>query len=140
MMARFGRAVFLVLAMALMSTFTFAAFFQSEQSQQNKDKSKDKDKDKGKPADNKGQQQGQQKKDDQLFGGSIGVKSSRKSSDSATMGFNGIGPDGSVETAMLNASPNGADEAAAQGVSFYGVDHSQLTTFIKEGNLKEKGK
>src|SRR5437868_4667334 len=85
------------------------------------------------------QQPPQQPQAQPLFGGQLNLKSSHQSKDSATLGMNGIGPNGEVDEARLKESPTSEDYSKAQGVSFYGVDHSELQTFIKEGNLKEKG-
>lgn len=70
-----------------------------------------------------------------LFGGKVGLKSSRQSKDQATLGFNGIGPNGQVEQGALNAATtsNAAQKAAA--LSIYKVPASEVDAFIKEGNL-----
>jgi hypothetical protein len=70
-----------------------------------------------------------------LFGGNVNLKSSRQTKDSASLGFNGVDPNGQVAKSFLTASPTGADAAKAQTVAAYKVDLAELNKFIQDGNL-----
>jgi len=70
-----------------------------------------------------------------LFGGTVGLKSSRQTKDSASLGFNGVDPNGQVAKSFLTASATGADVAKAQTVGTYKVDPAELNKFIQDGNL-----
>ncbi len=70
-----------------------------------------------------------------LFGGTIGLKSSRQTKDSATLGFNGVDPNGQVQKSFLTASATGADAARAQQVAQLKVDPSELLQFLRDGGL-----
>jgi len=73
-----------------------------------------------------------------LFNGQLGVRSSQKSKESATMGFNGIDPSGKVERKMLAANPTAANVAQVQGMSALRPDPAVLSAFLKSGGLKAK--
>src|SRR5579859_1338453 len=62
---------------------------QQPQSQQSQDQKKKEKK--------KKQEQNKQQQPKPLFGGKLGLKSSEQSSNSATLGFNGVTPTGEVE-------------------------------------------
>src|SRR5436190_2540998 len=49
-----------------------------------------------------------------LFGGTLNVKSSRQTKDTATLGFNGVDDNGKVQKSFLSAQASGADTAAVQ--------------------------
>ena len=70
-----------------------------------------------------------------LFGGSLNLKSSRQSKDSATMGFNGVDPNGQVQKSFLSAAANNTDRGKAQQMAAYKVDPQELAQFIQEGEL-----
>lgn len=70
-----------------------------------------------------------------LFGGTLTLKSSRQTKDSATMGFNGVDPNGQVQQAFLNASPSPDDMAKAQLVAQYQVNAADLSAFLQQGDL-----
>lgn len=72
-----------------------------------------------------------------LFGGSLNLKSSQKSKDTATLGFNGLDPNGQVEKSVLASSPTDADQKKAEQVAGYKVDSNELQAFIAEGKLKK---
>ena len=74
-----------------------------------------------------------------LFGGQVNLKSSRQSKDTATLGFNGLDPNGQVQKGFLAAAPSGADVAKAQQLSRTGVNPSELTAFLQEGGLNALG-
>lgn len=70
-----------------------------------------------------------------LFEGKSTLKSSRQGKETATAGFNGIGPDGSVQSSVLNSSPSPADAQHVAAMASTNSDPSELAAFTKEGNL-----
>jgi len=70
-----------------------------------------------------------------LFGGTIGLKSSRQTKDSATLGFNGVDPNGQVQKAMLSAAATPADAIKAQQVSQVTITPADLLQFLQDGGL-----
>jgi Ni/Co efflux regulator RcnB len=92
-----------------------------------KDKSAGQDKDKD-----------QQKTDDSGFGGTLTTKSSKKTTDTATLGFKGVGPDGQVDPEKLKESPNGDDERVAQLMSAVKTNPDETKAFIDNGKLKSR--
>lgn len=70
-----------------------------------------------------------------LFGGSIGLKSSRQTKDSATLGFNGVDPNGQVQKSFLSAAVTPADALLAQQVAQNTVAPADLVQFIQDGGL-----
>lgn len=70
-----------------------------------------------------------------LFGGSIGLKSSRQTKDSATLGFNGVDPNGQVQKSFLTAAPTGDDAAKANQVATLKSDPNELNQFVQDGGL-----
>jgi len=70
-----------------------------------------------------------------LFGGTIGLKSSRQTKDSATLGFNGVNPDGTVQKAMLAAAVTPAAAIDAQKVGQIAVTPADLVQFLQDGGL-----
>ncbi|HWH56083.1 MAG TPA: hypothetical protein VN682_00560 [Terriglobales bacterium] len=89
------------------------------------------------------QQQGNQQQQQQnagaapapLFQGQSTLKSSRQGKETATAGFNGIGPDGSLQSAMLKANPTPADAAHIAAMASTVTDPAAVAAFDKEGNL-----
>ena len=81
------------------------------------------------------QQQNNGDKPTPLFGGSIGLKSSRQTKDSATLGFNGVDPNGQVQKAMLSASVSPADATKAQQLAQTTVAPADLAQFLQDGGL-----
>jgi hypothetical protein len=82
--------------------------------------------------------QGQQNNGDKptpLFGGSIGLKSSRQTKDSATLGFNGVDPNGQVQKAMLSGAATPADAMKAQQLAQTTVSPAELVQFLQDGGL-----
>lgn len=118
--------------MALTSGAAAVPLLQQQQQQAPKDQSKQQPQ----------QQQQQAKPSDKkqpapLFGGSLNLKSSQKSKDTATLGFNGLDPNGQVEKSVLASAPTDADQKKAEQVAAYKVDSSELQAFIAEGKLKK---
>ena len=70
-----------------------------------------------------------------LFGGTIGLKSSRQTKDSATLGFNGVDPNGQVQKSMLTAAATPVDAMKAQQVAQIAVPPADLAQFLQDGGL-----
>jgi hypothetical protein len=121
-----------------------SASFQQPQTPQSGPAQTDKDKKKDGTKDSKnaqGQPQGQTppaNKPAPLFGGSVNLKSSRQSRDVATLGFNGLDPNGQVQKNFLTAAATGADTARAQQVTRTTVNQEDLTAFLQEGSLNQQ--
>ncbi|HWZ99433.1 MAG TPA: hypothetical protein VN025_16875 [Candidatus Dormibacteraeota bacterium] len=88
---------------------------------------------------NPNQQQGNQPnngdKPTPLFGGSIGLKTSRQTKDSATLGFNGVDPNGQVQKSFLTAAVTPVDTVSAQKVAQTTVAPADLVQFLQDGGL-----
>jgi hypothetical protein len=108
-----------------------------QQQQQNQQDQKDQQQ--GGNQQQSNQQQGNQQnngdKPTPLFGGSIGLKSSRQTKDSATLGFNGVDPNGQVQKSFLNAAVTPADAMKAQQLSQTTVAPADLVQFLQDGGL-----
>ena len=70
-----------------------------------------------------------------LFGGTIGLKSSRQTKDSATLGFNGVDPNGQVQKAMLSAAATPTDAMKAQQMTQIAITPADLAQFLQDGGL-----
>ena len=70
-----------------------------------------------------------------LFGGSMNIKKSSQSTDSAALGFNGVDPNGQVQQAFLNAQPTPQSQAKAQAMAGYRPAAADLTAFEQAGGL-----
>ena len=70
-----------------------------------------------------------------LFGGSLNVKSSRQTKDTATLGFNGVDDNGQVQKNFLSATPSGTDTSAVQKMAGVVVNPAELDDFIQQGGL-----
>jgi len=70
-----------------------------------------------------------------LFGGSIGLKSSRQTKDSATLGFNGVDPNGQVQKSFLNAAVTPVDAMKAQQLAQTTITPADLVQFLQDGGL-----
>jgi hypothetical protein len=73
-----------------------------------------------------------------LFGGQLNIKSSDRSKESATLGFNGIDPDGKVDAKMLATNASADDAAKVQAMDAARPSSDQLDAFLQEGGLKKK--
>jgi len=73
-----------------------------------------------------------------LFGGKLGTRSSQKTKESATLGFNGIDPSGKVDAQMLATSVGANDEAKVRNMANSAPTPAQLDSFIADGGLKKK--
>lgn len=126
------RGILLVAFALLLACLLWAAPQQgSDQGQQDQSSQKKKKKT------GQQQQQQQQQQDQGPLGSGqqVGGKSSKQKVDSATLGFNGIGPDGSVDQAKLKTPPSSDDYEKAAEVKEYSVAPADLTKFIVDGNL-----
>lgn len=93
------------------------------------------EKGKGKDKDKKEEKKPEEKKDEPLLTKKIGLKSSRQSQDTATLGYKGIGEDGQVQKAALDAgiAVDGTQKAAA--MASYTLPAGEVDTFVKDGKL-----
>ncbi|MBK9166773.1 MAG: hypothetical protein IPM24_04840 [Bryobacterales bacterium] len=92
------------------------------------------------------QQTAQQKKDPAaeepkakpapLFGGQLGIRSSQKTKESATLGFNGIDPAGRVDQQMMATYPKDEDEEKVKALAKQRPGDEEVKSFIAEGGLK----
>jgi hypothetical protein len=72
-----------------------------------------------------------------LMGGkSLRLKSSRQEKDSATMGFNGLDPQGKVEKSMLASAATVVDLVNAKSLVAFAPVQKELDAFVQDGNLK----
>jgi hypothetical protein len=116
----------------LVAFVALAAPQQTTQSNQDKSQSSDKgDKNKQPPPPDKNEPA-------PLFGGQIGVRSSQKTKESASLGFNGIDPSGKVQQSVLSASPSGASVAQVRNLDATRPTRVELAAFIREGGLKAR--
>jgi hypothetical protein len=72
-----------------------------------------------------------------LFGGSMSIKKSNQSTDSAALGFNGVDPNGQVQQAFLNAQPTPQSIAKAQAMAAYRPSAVDLAAFEQQGGLTQ---
>jgi hypothetical protein len=84
------------------------------------------------PADQPGDQQ---RRPAPILKGKVTLKSSKQTTDTASAGFNGVGPDGKVKEAMLAANPSEASRQKAARLSLAEVDLADVQTFAKDGKL-----
>ncbi len=66
----------------------------------------------------------------------VTLKSSHQGQTTASAGFNGVGPDGKVQDALLKANPTSDDSQKAMQLSIYSVSDKDLQAFADEGKLK----
>ena len=111
---------------------------QSPPNQSNGSASQQKQQDKGSSQQQSQPQQSQQAAPAPLFQGKATLKSSRQGKDTASAGFNGIGPDGNVQNSVLNANPSPSDAQNVAAMAATSVSSTELSEFIKQGNLNGK--
>jgi hypothetical protein len=70
-----------------------------------------------------------------LFGGSLNIKTSRQTKDTATLGFNGVDDNGQVQKTFLASTATGDDTAKVQKLTTYAVSTAELDEFILQGGL-----
>jgi len=123
-----------VLAIALLLAASTVALAMAQSQQKQKPAQKQQP-----PAGQPAQQQPADQTDEDApkanFTGQITATGSRNNKDTASAGFKGVGDDGKVTTAALNASPTTADTNAALQLSLVGVSDADLQAFIKDGKL-----
>jgi hypothetical protein len=73
-----------------------------------------------------------------LFGGKLGTRSSQKTKESATLGFNGIDPSGKVDAKMLATTATSEHQAKVKKMSDTAAKPAELDAFIKDGGLNKK--
>jgi hypothetical protein len=73
-----------------------------------------------------------------LFGGKIGTRSSQKTKESATLGFNGIDPSGKVDQQMLATSATAEHQAKVKKMADLTPRPAEIDTFIKDGGLNKR--
>ena len=71
-----------------------------------------------------------------LFGGQLGIRSSQKTKESATLGFNGIDPAGRVDQEMMATHPRNEDEEKVRALAKQRPADGDVKSFIAEGGLK----
>jgi len=124
-----------LLALVLGATCWAAPYFQENSKNNNSDQQKQSDKNKNKNSD-KDKNNNKKKDDDSPFGsGKVNMLHSSHTGDSASAGFNGLTPNGEVETKKLKEPLTPDDYDKAQRVSFLGVKRSSLKKFIQDGKL-----
>lgn len=82
--------------------------------------------------------QQQQNQPAPLFGGQIGVKSSQKTKESASLGFNGIDPSGRVQQSMLATNATATSATQVKNMDTTRPTPVEVAAFIKEGGLKTR--
>src|SRR5437016_5121429 len=66
-----------------------------------------------------------------LFGGKLGVRSSQKTKESATLGFNGLDPSGKVDQKMLATAATAEDQAKVRKMAEESPAAADLAAFIQ---------
>ena len=121
-MARHKSQLGILLTFLLLAGGAFATIYVQE-----KGKGKDKDK--------KEEKKPEEKKEEPLLTKKVGLRSSRQTQDTATLGYKGIGEDGQVQKAALDAgiAVDGTQKAVA--MASYTLPAGELDTFVKDGKL-----
>jgi hypothetical protein len=83
-------------------------------------------------------QQDSSKQPAPLFGGKLGTKSSQKTKESATLGFNGIDPSGKVDAQMLATPATAQHETKVKDMAKAAPSAADLEAFIKDGGLNKR--
>ena len=73
-----------------------------------------------------------------LFQKKLGVRSSKTTKESTTLGFNGIDPSGKVDAKMLATTPGAADQQNVKKMSESRPTAADLKAFLQEGGLSAK--
>jgi hypothetical protein len=81
-----------------------------------------------------------EKKEDSspLFKKQLGIRSSKTTKESTTLGFNGIDPSGKVDQKMLATSPQTKDQENVKQMSANRPTAVDLKAFLQEGGLNSK--
>jgi Ni/Co efflux regulator RcnB len=104
---------------------------KKQQTKTDKDKSADQEK-------NKDKNQDKPKTDDSGFGGTLTTKSSKKTTDTATLGFKGVDGNGYVDPDKLKEEPNGDDLRIAQLMTGVKTNPDEAKVFVDNGKLKSR--
>ena len=104
---------------------------KKQQTKTDKDKSADQEK-------NKDKNQDKSKTDDSGFGGTLTTKSSKKTTDTATLGFKGVDGNGYVDPDKLKEEPNGDDLRIAQLMTGVKTNPDEAKGFVDNGKLKSR--
>jgi hypothetical protein len=102
---------------------------KKQQTKTDKEKSADQDKNKDKD---------KSKTDDSGFGGTLTTKSSKKTTDTATLGFKGVDGNGYVDPDKLKEDPNGDDLRIAQLMTGVKTSTDEAKAFSDNGKLKSR--
>src|SRR5207245_464975 len=102
---------------------------KKQQTKTDKDKSAGQDKNKDKD---------KSKTDDSGFGGTLTTKSSKKTTDTATLGFKGVDGNGYVDPDKLKEDPTGEDLRVAQLMTGVKTNSDEAKVFIDNGKLKSR--
>jgi len=108
---------------------------KKQQTKTDKDKSADQEKNKDK---NKDKDQDKSKTDDSGFGGTLTTKSSKKTTDTATLGFKGVDGNGYVDPDKLKEEPNGDDLRIAKLMTGVKTNPDEAKVFVDNGKLKSR--
>src|SRR5882724_2108640 len=108
---------------------------KKQQTKTDKDKSADQEKNKDK---NKDKNSDKSKTDDSGFGGTLTTKSSKKTTDTATLGFKGVDGNGYVDPDKLKEEPNGDDLRIAQLMTGVKTNTDEAKAFVDNGKLKSR--
>jgi hypothetical protein len=73
-----------------------------------------------------------------LFEGQLKIRSSEKTKESATLGFNGIDPSGKVEKQMLATAAAPAHLARARQMREQRPAEAEVAAFVEEGGLNKQ--
>lgn len=73
-----------------------------------------------------------------LFQGQLAIRSSERTKESATFGFNGIDPSGKVEARMFAASPGSAEREKVKQMAANMPSDADLAAFLEQGGLNRK--
>jgi hypothetical protein len=111
---------------------------KKQQTKTDKDKSADQEKNKDKNDKNKDKDQDKSKTDDSGFGGTLTTKSSKKTTDTATLGFKGVDGNGYVDPDKLKEEPNGDDLRIAQLMTGVKTNTDDGKVFVDNGKLKSR--
>lgn len=74
-----------------------------------------------------------------VFTGKISLRSSRQEKETASYGFKGVGEDGRVQQAALNAQPSGEDWVKTNQLAAYQLPPEELAAFLAQGGLRPRG-
>lgn len=129
--------IFSVIIVAAGVWLTAAAAIPQQQSQQAPKKKTQPQGQTDQQADQKQQPADQQddRRPKQIFTGKVKLTSSRQGKNTASAGFNGVGPDGKVQEALLSGSPSEESRQKAARLTLLEVDRADVVSFARDGKL-----